>query len=292
MISPAALVFALAVRADFRLPEELGFVGWLEREIVLPSDVAAEPGRLRLTKPQRGVAEALADASFERVSIMKSARVGASTLLVALVGYWATRDPGPIGYLQPRDSDARDFMQAEFEAIVDASPCLRDVFIYDVGGHRRVHGNLVTRFFPGGSLRALAARSPRSLRRISLRYLIADETEGYESDPKEGNIVLLAERRTLSFQNRRIIQAPTPKLDSPSFIGDAYSTEDRRLFHVRCVACDRLTPVAWKDIEWPAGRPELAYFHCPLCGAHVHERHKRQMVDAGAWVATHPEISL
>jgi hypothetical protein len=32
------------------------------------------------------------------------------------------------------------------------------------------------------------------------------KTEGYESDPKEGNVVLLAERRMPSFQNRRIIQ--------------------------------------------------------------------------------------
>jgi hypothetical protein len=51
----------------------------MEREIVLPSDVVAAPGRLRLTKPQRGVAEALNDPALERVSIMKSARVGASS---------------------------------------------------------------------------------------------------------------------------------------------------------------------------------------------------------------------
>jgi phage terminase large subunit GpA-like protein len=177
--------------------------------------------------------------------------------------------------LQPRDSDARDFMQAEFEAICDASPCLKDVFTYEVGGRGRTRGNLVTRFFPGGSLRALAARSPCNLRRITLRYLIADETEGYESDPKEGNMVLLAERRTLSFSNRRIIQASTPKLDQPSFIGDAFAAGDRRLFHVCCVSCQRLTPVAWKDIEWPPDRPEEAYFRCPRCGARVEERAKR-----------------
>jgi phage terminase large subunit GpA-like protein len=227
-LTPAALALLCSLLARLRLPEELSFVEWMEREIVLPSDVAATPGRLRLTKPQRGVAEALDDPALERVSIMKSARVGASTLLVSLVGYWATRDPGPIGYLQPRDSDARDFMQAEFEAIVDASPCLKHVFTYVVGGRGTIRGNLVTRFFPGGSLRALAARSPRNLRRITLRYLIADETEGYESDPKEGNTVLLAERRTLSFQNRRIVQASTPKLDAPSFIGDAFAAGDRR----------------------------------------------------------------
>jgi phage terminase large subunit GpA-like protein len=272
------------------LPEELGFVAWAEREIVLPSDVAAMPGALRLTKPQRGVAEALDNPALERVSIMKSARVGASTLLVALVGYWATRDPGPIGYLQPRDSDARDFMQAEFEGICDASPCLKDIFAYEVGGRGRIRGNLVTRFFPGGSLRTLAARSPRNLRRITLRYLIADEVEGYESDPKEGNTVLLAERRTLSFQNRRIVQASTPKLDAPSFIGDAFAAGDQRRYHVRCISCSRLTPIAWKDVEWPPDRPEEAYFRCPLCAERVEERHKRQMVEGGRWIATHPEV--
>jgi phage terminase large subunit GpA-like protein len=219
--------------ARLRLPEELGFVEWTEREIVLPSDVAAAPGRLRLTKPQRGVAEALDDPAFERVSIMKSARVGASTLLVSLVGYWATRDPGPIGYLQPRDADARDFMTSEFEAIMDASPCLRDVFRYEAFGRNRRRGNLTTRFFPGGSLRTLAARSPRNLRRITRRYLIADETEGYESDPKEGDLVLLRSAGPCRFRT-------------------GGSSRCRRRSSTR--------------------------------------RHKRQMVDAGAWVATHPEI--
>jgi phage terminase large subunit GpA-like protein len=290
MVSPAALALFRSSVAGLRPPDELGFVDWLEREVVLPSDVAAQPGRLRLSAPQRGVAEALDDPEFERVSIMKSARVGASTLLISLVGYWATRDPGPIGYLQPRDSDARDFMTSEFEAVMDASPCLKDVFRYEASGRNWRRGNMTTRFFPGGSLRTLAARSPRNLRRITLRYLIADETEGYESDPKEGNTVLLAERRTLSFSNRRIVQASTPKLDAPSFIGDAFAAGDRRLYHVCCVSCGRLTPIAWKDIEWPPDRPEEAYFRCPRCGERVEERHKRQMVESGAWIAMRPEV--
>jgi hypothetical protein len=107
---------------------------------------------------------------------------------------------------------------------------------------------------------------------------------------KEGNTVLLAERHTLSFQNRRIIQASTPKVDAPSFIGDAFAAGDRGLYHVCRVGCGRLTPIAWKDIEWPEGRPELAYFRCPACGARVGEQHKRAVVEAGRWIATIPRL--
>jgi len=63
---------------------------------------------------------------------------------------------------------------------------------------------LTSKRFPGGSLKVVAARSPRNLRRHAVRVLFVDEADACEAGP-EGNPLRLAERRTLSFPNRKIV---------------------------------------------------------------------------------------
>ena len=49
---------------------------WLEQVVRLPAGLAAVSGPLRLHPYQRQIADALADPKVERVSVLKSARVG------------------------------------------------------------------------------------------------------------------------------------------------------------------------------------------------------------------------
>jgi phage terminase large subunit GpA-like protein len=58
----------------------------IERTIVLP-DVVAAPGPIRLAPPMRAIADAIGDPRVERVSVLKSARFGFSTVITAAIGY-------------------------------------------------------------------------------------------------------------------------------------------------------------------------------------------------------------
>lgn len=49
---------------------------WLEKVVCLPSGIAAEFGPLKLHPYQQAIADAMADPKVERVSVIKSARVG------------------------------------------------------------------------------------------------------------------------------------------------------------------------------------------------------------------------
>jgi Phage terminase large subunit (GpA) len=70
-------------------PEPL--TAWIERIIRTPAGSAAEPGPIRLYPYQRGIAAAIGDPGIERVSVLKSARVGYTALLTASSAHFVVR---------------------------------------------------------------------------------------------------------------------------------------------------------------------------------------------------------
>lgn len=136
----------------------------------------------------------------------------------------------------------------------------------------------------------MAAKAPRNLRRHNVRILFIDEADGMDATA-EGSPILLAERRTLSFPDRKVVLGSTPVHEETSHVLRAYAQSDARVFEVPCPDCGGFTEVLWQHIHWPEGRPEEAAFACPHCGVIVAERHKPGMVAAGRWRATRPEVA-
>jgi phage terminase large subunit GpA-like protein len=69
---------------------------WIEANLALPDDVSARPGSVRLYPYQKGIADAISDPLIERVSVVKSARIGYTTLLVGALGNHVVNDPAPV----------------------------------------------------------------------------------------------------------------------------------------------------------------------------------------------------
>lgn len=272
-------------RAALTPPPRLPLSSWIEAHVVLPPDVSALPGPVRLYPFQRGIADAMTDPSIERVSIVKSVRVGLSTLMAGAVASYVVNEPSPVLMLLPTEADARDTMVSQVEPLFEGSPALAGLLAPD--GERNT---LLSRRFPGGSLKLVAAKAPRNLRRHNARILLVDEADAMLPGP-EGSPILLAEKRTLSFGNRKIIIGSTPLHEQTSNVLRSYGASDKRVFEVPCPECGSMTEILWRHIEWPEGRPEGAAFRCPHCEAIVPERFKAQMVAAGAWRATAPDVA-
>lgn len=268
-------------------PPKLRLSEWLESSLRLPEGVSATPGAMRLWPPQRDIADAIGDPTIERVTIVKPVRVGFTTLLTGVIGSFVANEPSPVLVLLPTEADARDYMVSDIEPIFDATPTLQGLLTAeaDEGGRN----TLLHRRFAGGSLKIVAAKAPRNLRRHNVRILLVDEADAMEPGP-EGSPLVLAERRTLSFANRKIIIGSTPVHESTSAVLQAYAQSDMRVFEVPCPGCGNFTEVQWAHIEWEEGKPETAAFRCPTCEEIVHERFKAQMVRQGAWRATAPQV--
>lgn len=277
-----------SVFANFRPPPRLRLSEWMAREIRLPASTTALPGAVRMWKYQRDIADAIGDPTIERVSLVKPVRVGFTMTLVGAIGSFVHNDPSPILVLQPTEADARDFVVSDLEPTFEASPALNGALreSRDEGEDRNT---LLSRRFPGGSLKIVAAKSPRNLRRHTARVLAIDEADAMEVG-KEGNPLTLAERRTLSFANRKIIMGSTPTFEDTSHVLRAYAQSDQRVFEVPCPSCGAMTEIMWEHIRWEKDQPETAAFQCPHCQDVITERYKAAMVEAGEWRITRPSV--
>jgi phage terminase large subunit GpA-like protein len=272
-------------------PPQMALSTWLEASIVLPEGLCAVPGPMRLYSYQREIADAIGDPEIERVTLQKAARIGFSVLVAAAIGHYCGNDPSPILCLLPVESDCRDFMTSDIEPLFAASPALAGVLKADLVGQRgrRGRNTILSRQFPGGSLKIVAAKSPRNLRRHTSRILFIDEADGCETSA-EGDPIDLATKRTLTFPDRKIILGSTPIDEETSHVSRAYAASDMRVFEVPCPACGTFTELSWAHIEWQPGEPETAAYRCPHCNGPIEEEHKPRMVEAGRWRLTRPEV--
>jgi phage terminase large subunit GpA-like protein len=280
---PAALISGQPLVATRR-----SFTRWIERTIHLPVGLAAEPGLIRLPPYLREVADALTDPKIERITCMKSARLGYSTLLSSLIAYHMTEAPAPVLVVLPAELDARNFV-IDIESIFDASPALQGHLPSPATAGRSSRNTLLyRRGANGASLRLVGATAPRNLRAITAKVLLVDECDAL-LDTAEGSAIALAEARTLTCPHRRIIVGGTPLAESTSHVARAYCDSDMRIFEVRCIHCEHWFEITWPCIFWPEGQPQAAHCVCPSCSGVIEEKDKADIVSRGRWRATRPD---
>lgn len=275
------------VAQALRPPEALLLSEWAAKNFRLSSAVSAQPGRYRPWKFQKGILDAIGDPLIERVSVIKSARTGYTTSLVAAIGGASVNDPGPMILLMPTDDDARGIAKDEIDPAFRDTPILRGVMR---SGRLDNRNTLTQRTMQGGgSLKILSSRAPRNLRRHTARYLFCDEVDGMMVTA-EGDPLKLAEMRTLSYADRKLVFGSTPTDEATSLIINKYGESDQRVFELPCWHCEELFELMWEHIDWKTGRPDTAVAICPSCGCSIEEKHKPELVEAGDWRAQAPEV--
>jgi phage terminase large subunit GpA-like protein len=66
-----------------------------EHDQAAESEVSATPGNLKLSAYQRGFLDVLDEPEVTDVTVVKAARIGFSTALIAALGNYVQRDPSP-----------------------------------------------------------------------------------------------------------------------------------------------------------------------------------------------------
>ena len=233
------------------------------------------------------IVNAIGDRGVERVTVMKSARVGYTKALMFSMAAMAVTDPGPTIILMPTDEDARGVAVDEVEPLFKSSPILRGIIRPNRADGRTTLLRKALR--SGGSIKILSARAPRKLRRHDCRLLLADEVDAYEPTA-EGDALALGERRTMAQAARKIVVGSTPRMEDTSAVYARYLESSQEIFEVPCPHCGAFSEIKWSNIEWEPQTPETAAWMCPNCKTLVTENYKPSMVIAGRWRAERPEI--
>jgi terminase, large subunit len=280
---------AAAVRTTIRTwkpPPKLDLDEWADRYFVLSAESAAEPGRWRSIPYQRGIMKAFNDPEVERISVMKSARVGYTKILDIAIGYHMHQDPCPMLVVQPTIDDAQGYSKDEIAPMVRDTPVLQGL-VSD--GYRDSSNTILKKTFPGGVLNLVGANSARGFRRLTVRLVLLDEVDGYPPTAgDEGDQITLATRRSDTFWNRKIVLGSTPTIQGVSRIEASFLESDRRRYYVPCPHCGEFQYLVWDRMKWPDGNPERAYYQCIKCDQPIDHAFKRQMVERGEWRAEAP----
>ncbi|WP_310630812.1 phage terminase large subunit family protein [Paraburkholderia sp.] len=289
-----------ALRQNLTPPPKLTLSEWAERYAVLSRETSAQTGRFRAFGYQKGMLDAVTDPSVEKISVMKSARVGYTKLMDHAVGFFIHQDPSPILVVQPRVDDAESYSKTEI------APMLRDTpVLAAIAGDQKAKNSdqtiLAKTFRNGSSLTLVGANSPAGFRRITSRVVMFDEVDAYPVDGagNEGDQIALGTKRSETFWNRKIVLGSTPTVKGYSRIEKSFSESDQRYFFVACPHCGEHQVLEWGGPDTPHGMkwdkdehgngiPDSVYYVCRHNGCLIHEADKADMVTNGEWRATKP----
>jgi phage terminase large subunit GpA-like protein len=284
-------------------PPKLKIDEWADRYRFLSRENSAEPGKWSTDRTPylREPMHAITDPFVEEIVVMKAARVGYTEGIIGnAIGFFIDQDPCPQLVVQPTVDDAEGWSKDNLTPLIEESPRLAEK-VRDQKS--RNSGNTVlAKRYPGGSLKAIGANSPRGFRRVTVRVVYFDEVDGYPTTGAgtEGDQISLGRKRAQTFDNRKIILGSTPTLKGWSRIETAYIASSQGSFFVECPHCHHAQKLVWKNITWdketlPDGTvkhlPHTAGYICDNkeCGCVIEERHKRAMVGAGKWIHKYPE---
>lgn len=279
--------------AAWRPPPKLSLSEWADKNFRLSAG-SADAGKW-VTRPyQREILDAICDPDVERVSVMKSARIGWTELVKVAIAYFMAEDPCSMLGVLPTVETAEIYSREMIAPMLRDVPALANL----------VHGSavkttgrtLLHKSFPGGVLSLVGANSGAGFAMISRRVVACDEVDRYPpSAGDEGDPIALAEKRTQTFWNRKILAGSTPLITGSSRIEQMFEAGDQRRRYWPCPQCghlDFLTPnqksMRGHILRWPDGRPDAACFECRGNGCVIEEHHKRDMDEAGEWRADAP----
>ena len=268
-------------------PPNLKISDWADAYRKLSPESSAEAGAWRTDRApyQREIMDAFNDPDIQRIAFIKSAQVGATEILLNVIGYYIDQDPAPMLIMQPTLQMAQAFSKDRLATMIRDSEKIRDC-VKDP--RSRDSGNTVlSKKFAGGNLNIVGSNSASGLASRPIRIVLADEVDRYEASAgAEGDPISLATKRTTTFWNKKIYLCSTPTIKGLSRIETAFEESDKRYYHVPCPECDHKQVLKWKNVIWEENKPETASYACEECGSIIDESKKQWMLKHGKWIAS------
>ena len=278
---------------------------WADRYRRLSPESSAEPGRWHTDRApyQREVMDVLSSNEYPMVIWMSSTQVGKTELLNNLVGFHMSEDPCPILLVEPTLEIAGVFDQTRLEPMIRDTPRLRQFVKLHTFKFEEVSFDEQVReskgkqkHFPGGSLYMVGSNSVAGLASRPIRIFIGDDVDRWvQAAGHEGDQIVLGQKRTTTFWNRKTVLFSTPSTEALSRINKHFLMSDQRFYHVPCPHCHEMQVLNWKNLIWEkdttrAHLPDTAHFVCVANSCRIEEASKIWMLGNGQWIAKHPNV--
>ena len=294
---PVDRTFARAF-ASYTPPADLTVSEWAEAHRVLSRENSAEAGPWRNARTPYlvEIMDAFTDPKVKKISLVASSQVGKSELELNIIGYIIDQDPGSILYIQPTVDDAKKFSRLRIAPMIRDSATLRNK-VADIKS--RDSGNtMLQKSFPGGMLTIVGSNSASGLASTPAKYVLGDERDRWAlSAGTEGDPWALAEARTTTFYNSKMVDVSTPTDKGTSPIEKSFNEGTRERWCHQCPHCGEYSNIVFNDIKFDFetvgnGRKKdyiikSIAWSCPECGCISTEAEMRRQ--PAKWIAENPD---
>jgi len=272
-------------------PPPMRLSQWATKHFYLSAESSYVEGEWRAYPFQPAIMDAFSNDDIPVVVVKKSARVGYTKMLVALIAYVAHHKRRNQAVWQPTDDDSDEFVKTELDPMLRDVKVMREVFR---GGRGHDKGDTLNgKMFIGSRLYTKGGKAARSYRRISVDYAILDELDGFDIDiEKEGSPDKLAGKRVEGAVFPKEIMGSTPKLKGFSRTETREEQCELQMrFNVPCPSCGEYHALEWggKDkpygFKWVDRNPATVGHSCPHCGTLYTQADYLGVWQRGRWIA-------
>lgn len=278
---------------------QLTYAEWANERFSLPRESTAEYGRYRTSRTpwvEEPLNELSPNSKTEVVVVVKPTQLAGTTIALVFLCGMMDMYPGPTLMFLPTDSMARAFSKKKLSPAINLQDSLKSKI---KPPKSRDSGNtILAKEFPGGSLMLTGSNSGASYRSESIKYLILDDFDEFETDiAGQGSPEELADRRTGSFPGRKIYINSTTTDKETSNIERSFSASSQGYFNVPCPHCGHYQYLRWggsevdygiKFIRDENGQVIDAWYQCECCKQRIDEYEKPWMCENYAFVHKYP----
>ena len=272
------------------VPMPMRLSEWADEHFVFPKESSYVQQNWKAYPFQPAMLDVMGNDEVEDVTVMKSARVGYTKMLLACLCFNAHHKKRNQGVWQPTDEDSDDFVTTELDSVLREIKAMRDVLPDFL--KRNKNNTLKKKQFLGSNLFARGGKAAKNYRRLTLDFVGLDELDAFDSDvEKEGSPVTLARKRTEGATFPKMVKGSTPKLKHFSLIEREHDKAERRYkFHVPCINCGTYHTLEFggKDttygMKWLNNDPQTVMYLCGTCHAYYTQADYLKVWSDGKWI--------
>ena len=265
-------------------PENLTVSEWADKYRILSPKDSASPGRWHTSRTPylKAPLNAFNDLHIRDITFVAGTQLGKTVMEQNMIAYAIDQEPGPMLIVYPTDKLAEFTSQNRLRPMIALSEPLRKKYDEE-------HSQRLELQFDDMYIALVGANSASGLSSRPVQYVFFDEIDkfprwtGQEADPLK-----LAEERTKTFYNKKIVKVSSPTLKDGNIWSGWENAEAQYEYFVPCPFCGEFQTFQMKNLRWEGAKtPEearrAAAYHCESCGEIIEDRRKMAMLRNGEW---------
>lgn len=275
--------------SPFLRPEPLSLSKWATENFYLSAESSYVQGNWTAIPWQVAIMDCISHDDIKEINWIKSARVGATKIMLAGVAYFAAHKPRNQIFYQPTDGDSKEFVKTEIDTMIRDCHAVQKVF--PSYGNKGPGNTDALKMFTGCKLNLKGGKAAKNYRRLSSDVNWYDELEAFDHDVEgEGDPLTLGDKRLEGSFYPKSVRATTPKFAHNSLIEKAVQGSDYYFkYQLPCPHCKEHQVLEWGGPDlgygftWTDNNPNTAAYSCKHCQCTIENEALPDMLEAGYW---------